>query len=529
MDAGHRFAALPERAPWVLAGTVLTFGWLAVWLGQDFNFDLLNYHYYVGYAFLHGRMNRDVVPGGIQTFVSPVLNAFHYLGIAHLPPRFFGFLLGALHGLNMPILFLLGVAVLSAEERRRARSIALLASLVGAIGPDAVSLVGTTFGDNLVSIPGLLALVLVVRSVDPSRRPPHPATLVGAGVLAGAATGLKLTMGTYHVALVVALAVATWRRESSWRATVLFLLGSLLGFAPTGGFLCWWLYERFGNPFFPFANGLFRSPFFRFENFRFARSLPRTPYDLVRPALDIAIGRTEGIQEIALRDARFLLLLVVSLLCLALLVLGPLRHGRRGLRWRPFQPQERALLVYWLAAYIVWVVMFCYYRYLAILEFTAPLLLFVLVGRLIPGRQLPRVVLGIALVLALSTSSGSWGRRRWQPAWLQMTIPPMGLQPHSLVLLVGQPISYAIPSFREDARFALVTLDEFGTAAPWRERVAELIATHRGPILLLSTYGHSRPDAGTRVAAFGLRPTGHYEQAGQGPLRLRLCELERSP
>jgi hypothetical protein len=196
MDAGHRFAALPERAPWVLAGTVLTFGWLAVWLGQDFNFDLLNYHYYVGYAFLHGRMNRDVVPGGIQTFVSPVLNAFHYLGIAHLPPRFFGFLLGALHGLNMPILFLLGVAVLSAEERRRARSIALLASLVGAIGPDAVSLVGTTFGDNLVSIPGLLALVLVVRSVDPSRRPPHPATLVGAGVLAGEAHDGDISRGS---------------------------------------------------------------------------------------------------------------------------------------------------------------------------------------------------------------------------------------------------------------------------------------------------------------------------------------------
>ena len=123
--------------------------------------------------------------------------------------------------------------------------------------------------------------------------------------------------------------------------------------------------------------------------------------------------------------------------------------------------------------------------------------------------------------------SESWGRRRWQPGWLELSVPPMGRQPDSLVLLVGQPISYAIPSFREDARFVLVTLDEFGATTRWRERAAELVAAHRGPFLLLSTYAHSRADAEARAAAFGLRSTGRCEQAGQGPLRLRLCELRR--
>ena len=517
------------RAAWLLAAAVLALGTLSLRLGQDINFDLLNYHYYAGYALLHGRMDRDVVPGGIQTFQSPVLHAFHYLGLAHLPSRLFGFLLGGLHGLNMPVLFLLGLAVLSRAEPRRAPAIALLAALVGGMGPAAISLLGTTFGDNLASIPALLALVLVVRHVDGSGRSSHAATLLAAGTLAGVATGLKPTLGLSHVALFVTLAVALRRRESDFRALGFFLLGSVLGFAPTGGFRCWELYERFDNPVFPMANALFRSEFYEPVNFRDARFVARTSYDILRPAVDIALGRSERILEVGLRDGRFLLLLVASLLCLALAAFEPVRRRRGGPRFLPLLPAERALLVYWVTAYLAWVGVFYYYRYIAFLEFTAPLVLFVLVRRLVPGRLLPHVLLAIAAVLTLTTRSESWGRRRWDQGGLELTVSPMGLQPGSLVLLVGQPISYAIPSFREDARFALAILDEFGPTPRWRERVADLVASHRGPFLLLSTFGHSPPEAEARAAELGLRLTGRCETAGRGPLRLRLCELQRAP
>jgi hypothetical protein len=105
----------------------------------------------------------------------------------------------------------------------------------------------------------------------------------------------------------------------------------------------------------------------------------------------------------------------------------------------------------------------------------------------------------------------------------------MGLQPDSLVLLVGQPISYAVPSFREDARFALVTLEEFGAASRWKERIARLVAAHRGPILVLSTLARSRGEVEARADQLGLRLTGRCEPAGRGPLRLRLCEARRGP
>jgi hypothetical protein len=518
-----RWAAL------LLSGAVLALGGLSLRLGQDVNFDLLNYHYYDGYAFLHGRLSRDIAPAGIQTFQPPLLYAFEYLGIANLPPRVFGFLSGVLQGLNVPVLFLLGLAVVSAADPREARAIALVTALLGGIGPAAIALLGTTFGDNVVSIPALLGLAVVLRST--ARHPgggPSLRAVFGSGVLAGVATGLKLTMGTYHVALLAAVALVLRRQGQASRGLVAFAAGSVLGFVPTGGFWSWILFQRFGNPVFPWANGLFGSEYFKPENFRLPW-MARTPYDILRPAVDLALGHAERFQEVGLRDGRFLLVLAASGVCLALMVFRPVR-GRLG--WPDLTPLslvERAFLAYWFTAYFVWVRVFYYYRYLAPLEFTAPLTAFVLMRRFVPRRHFLRVALTMAVVLALTTRSESWGRRPWQESRLELPIPPAGLQPNSLVLLVGQPISYAIPSFREDARFILVTLDEFGETTRWKQRIAELVARHRGPFLLLSTFGYSRAAAEERAAELGLRVSGPCEPTGRGPYRLRLCELAREP
>jgi len=516
---------------WLLAAATIGLGGASLWLGQDFNWDLLNYHYYDGFAFLHGRLDRDIVPAGIQTYLPPLLHVFHYLGIAHLPPRLFGFLLGALHGLNIPLLFLLGRCVLLQTDPRPARTIALVAALLGAIGPAAVSMLGTSFGDNLVTIPALLALVIVLRyreeegsSGRPDRR------LLAAGILAGVATGLKLTMAVYHVALFLAAFVRLRRSDSRWPGLGLIGLGSLLGFAPTGGFWAGRLFRRLGNPVFPFANALFRSDFYAHENFVSDRYVARTPWDLVRPVVDAALGRPERLQEIALRDGRLLLVLTAAILSLALVALRPplLRRGKGA--GPPLDPREKALLLYWFTAYLLWAQFLPYYRYFALLEFTAPLVAFVLLRRLVPSPQLSRLVWPVALVLALTTRSGSWGRRPWQDGWLELPVLRLGLQPNSMVLLVGQPISFAIPSFREDARFIhLTAVDSFGAPQKWKERIAGAIAGHRGPFLLLSNFEYSRAAGEARAAAFGLLATPNCEPIRRDPLRLRLCELQRQP
>ncbi|MFN8093769.1 MAG: glycosyltransferase 87 family protein [Vicinamibacteria bacterium] len=493
-------------------------------LGQDQNFDQLNYHFYVGYAFLHGTLERDVVPAGIQTFQPPFLHALHYLGVARLPPRVFGFVLGTVHGLNVPLLLALALVVLRRRPASRRTTLALVAAGLGVAGPAAVSMIGTTFGDNLVTLPALVALALAL-AWESDREASGLAMLVAAGVAAGLATGLKLTMGTCAAALllaILALPRATGRRLAAGGA---FVLGCAIGFVPTGGVWALRLYGRFGNPVFPFANGIFRSPWFGAGNFGNDLYATRSVADLLRPVVDTALGRPEHLQEVALRDLRLALLLVAAI-AWALVTLW--RRARRAPPAEALDPRERAFLVFWVVSYLLWAVAFPYYRYLTLLEMTAPLAILVIAGRVLPGRALLPAMVAVALVLVPTTRAGSWGRRPWSDTWLTLPVPAMGLAPDSLVLLVGQPISYAVPSFREDARFAhLTAVDRFGADARWRVRIEEAVEGHRGPVLLLSNFEFPRAFAEERAASFGFRVAGECAPVWRPPLRLRLCPLAR--
>src|SRR6185437_13867977 len=49
-------------------------GAVAVQAGQDQNWDLQNYHYYVPYAFFHHRQGFDFAVSGIETYDNPLLD-----------------------------------------------------------------------------------------------------------------------------------------------------------------------------------------------------------------------------------------------------------------------------------------------------------------------------------------------------------------------------------------------------------------------------------------------------------------------
>ena len=525
----------------LLASLVLALAALSLHLGQDVNFDLLNYHYYVGYAFLHGRTFSDLAPAGSQSFQPPLLHAFHYLGIAHLPPRLFGFLLGALHGLNLPLVAALGLVVLGRSDPR-AGPLALLAAALAGAGPAAVSLVGTTFGDNLVSLPALLALVLLLRAADSDA----PRLLLAAGVLAGIATGLKLTMAAYHLGLAAAALVLFRRGPRLARQLAALGFGSVLGFLPSAGFWDYELWRRFGNPVFPFANGLFRSPYQSPESFRDARYVARSAYDLLRPFVDTALGRAERFMEIGMRDLRFLLLLLAAVATAALWLKARRLPPAPSEDPRPLDPdrlaspadprpldqgralRERALFAWWGTAYLAWALAFYTYRYAALLEFTAPLVLFVLLARLLPARHVLRAAAVATLLIVATTRAESWGRRAWQSPWLKLPVPALGLQADSLILMVGMPSGFAVPSFRDDARAVhLTAVERFQAPSAWNPLVEEAVREHRGPILLLSNFEFSRAECDARAAALGLVPTPRCEGFRNGALRFRLCELER--
>lgn len=469
---------------------LLASGAASVWLGQDVAYDLLNAHLYVGYAFVDGRVGRDLAPVGPIGYLNPLMDAVHYLGIAHLPPRLFGFLLGAVHGLNPALVFLLGLRLFG--RGGEGRVLALLAAGLAASGPNAISLLGTMFGDTLASIPGLLALLLLLGGKEAQGgtiRPLSGARVFWAFFFAGVATSLKLTMATYHVALVAALLLAVWHRRARAAGALAFVPGSILGFLATGGFWCLKLWKMFGNPIFPFANHIFHSPYFTDPEARDFRWAAVTLRDYLRPPLDMALGETRGLMEMGFRDARFLLVALAGLAWL----------GLRLARRRPaLPPPHRELVGYVLVAYVTWLVAFYYYRYAAVLEFLAPLALFVLVRAALPRTSFALLVaVCAALPFFTSVGPGLWGRAPWSERWFTVNVPPAGREPDTLVLVAGGGVSFVIPYFPSETRF--FGLDHGGSIL-FDARIREELARHRGPVLLL---GHPR-QAPRELRRFGL-------------------------
>src|SRR4051812_35319164 len=83
----------------------LGFGILSVKLGQDTNWDLLNYHLYNPYAYLTGRINYDLAPAGLQTYFNPSIDILYYQAINSWNPKVLAFILGFIHGLNFIVLY----------------------------------------------------------------------------------------------------------------------------------------------------------------------------------------------------------------------------------------------------------------------------------------------------------------------------------------------------------------------------------------------------------------------------------------
>jgi hypothetical protein len=485
-------------------------GAFALSLGQDVNFDQLSYHVYLGWSLVAGRLDLDIAPAGYGAYLNPLLQTVHYLGLTSLPPRLFAFLLGALHGLNVFLVYRLSRHVLRGGGRER--TLSAVAGLVAAAGPCAVSLLATTFGDNLLSVLVLAAFLLLLQVAEAPERTPLR-RLVLAGALGGAAFGLKLTCAPALFALLVAAVFLAFRHRRARMALALGA-GSLLGASVTAGYWSLQGWRRFGNPLFPFANAIFGSPYQLPPAVQDPRWAARGFTDLVATPLSLALGQAERLQEIPIRDLRTLVLFG-----LAAVVLVRILGRRKSPGSLP--PGVPVLVLGWLALYGAWAIVFHYYRYFAAGEFLAPVVILALL-RMLGPRRLPIVWPGIAAVVLLTTIPGSWGRAGWTDAPLRVQVPFDPAQTPAVVLVDGFGSSFALPFFPPGVRFFGVT----ATGEAFERLVARELERHEGPVFRLRL----RAFAPTPLSRLGYVDAGSCEEfRTQGRGRLSLCRLERVP
>jgi hypothetical protein len=415
----------------LLAGAV--YSWFA---GEDVNWDWRNYHEYGAFALINGRFDSDVAPGGFHTFLNPLPYLPPYLLRHYVSAPFWGMLLGALHGLNLALIYWFSRLVLGVAANAWALA---AAAVVAAFGPMTLSEVGTSFADILTALPVIAGVGLVL-----SAGAQHRARYVIAGILIGAAAGLKLTNAIFVIGAAVSLLYAT----RPMMALCCFTLGAVVGGLGTGGAWAWWLWEEFGNPVFPFYNEIFRSPEAAFESIADVRFMPRSLLEAVAYPFYWAVGDHRS-SELPFRDPRFAIAFVLLVVSAGV---GLLR------RVRQFTRRDKQFMLFFLTAYVVWLTAFSIHRYALALElFCAPLIV-LLVQRLsaalrreslgsAPAKRVyPWVnfaTIGLAIAIAVWSQPSDWLRRPWSDPYQPRL--PSELPQAASYLVIEKPLGYIVP------------------------------------------------------------------------------------
>ena len=513
----------------------LAFGALALFLGQDANWDLRNYHWYNAYALVNQRYALDLLPSQTPFFYNPALDVPFYLLATHVSARVAGFVLGTVQGLNFVLLFMLAHASLRlSNPRQKVWACTLLAAL-GMLGGGGIAQIGTVFYDNITSLGVFASALLVVRHyrtllTGPWRQAAGWALL--SGVPAGAMMGLKLPSVLFCVGLCCALVLAA----GPWRRRILlgfmFGVGVLAGLTVTLGPWAFYLQTHYGSPLFPYFNEDFKSPLAPLTSARDVQFVPTSWADRLAFPFAFTANPLE-VGEIPWRDWRLPILYALLPAALVLRLLFGRNTSRDDQVAEPFV--ARYLL--WTAAvsYAVWLLMFAIYRYAIPLEMLAPLLIVFAIGYLPLRLPFRGMLIGFALGVVIAViQPGTWGRL---PSWLDHTveaeIPALPQDADLMVLMAGfEPYSHVVSAFPPQVKFVRI---QSNFASPDQDKginrmLHERVAAHRGIFkLLIPNWQRDLATAALKFYDFKILPQSCQAVADHlYDTKLELCDLART-
>jgi hypothetical protein len=509
-----------------IAVVVFAFGCISTLLGKDDGWDFLNYHWYDAYAFLHARLGFDVAVAHHATYFNPLIHLpFYWLATAGTSSLAL-FYVGALNGLNVLPLYLIARSSLIPPDNRW---LAAALALAGLAGSTVLSMIGSTSYDTVLSVPVFsgLAVLIIKRDALSAAVRPAAAAAVAAGLLIGAATGLKLVEVFYAAGFALVLLLLPGRPAVRVARLLAGGAGGIAAVLLCAGFWFLALERATGNPLFPFYNSVFRSSlidptYFGTTNFVPAGFWPTLSFPF-RFLLDYRIA-----DDAPFRDLRIPLLYALLPIASLWFAVAPSRSVRLVAA-----PATRILLVFAAGSYAAWLAAFAVYRYLVGLEMLAPLLI-VAVLDCAPLARRERLA-AVTIILLLAALFGRYGFgdhvANGDP-YVQasgLSFPDPG---GTMLLMTGdEPMAYLIPSLppaipvlRIDG-WLVQPGDASGLTASMRARVA----AHRGDLFLLAA-PWERIAANRATSAYGLEILAAQCREIRSNLGgpYQLCPLRRS-
>jgi len=440
--------------------------------GKDVNWDLLNYHYYLPYEWLHGRLSQDYFAASGQSYLNPVgYLPFYAMVAAGWHSVAASMALAAVHGASLGLLYLIAWRLFAHRAPRERMELSVLAAALGAASAIFGATLGSSFLEPLLAVPMLAGVLLLVEPASPRRA-------LLAGLLFGVATALKYSNGIFALAALPLVLV-----QRSWRAGIAYVAAGVAAVALLAGPWAALMWREFGNPVFPLFNGWFKSPHAPVANMLAGRfqvqdlwAAAAFPFQLIAPDRTLYA-------EITAPDLRFAPI-VLAAAALPLVAL-------RGRSERALQAADWRVLGFFLAAFALWLLSSANGRYGLLVLLLAGVCLARLAERLLPlaAARVALMVLLVAQIAACTMASASrWFiADRWSASWLPFVAAERAKREPALYLtLETLTMAAVVPFLHPGASF--VNLRGQYSIAPGTPRLETLLARHRGQVRALGRF-----------------------------------------
>ncbi|MGE0315629.1 MAG: hypothetical protein AB7P21_28790 [Lautropia sp.] len=518
------------RAYWRLIAYVsallASLGW-TLYAGKDLPWDAVNHHLYQGFSAAHDRFERDFAAVGFQAYFNPYPELpFYRMVMAGWPSAAIACTLALVHALNPILSYELALVVGQGSGPRRAQAIALAAMASCMLDPVFLQVLGTSYADATTAT---LALAGLLACAHATARNSQALLLLG-GVLAGLATGLKLSNFVVAVGVAVLAAAIDGSPVARIRRLAVTAAGGVLGFGAAAGWWGWQLWRHHGNPFFPLLNQWFASPDFTTEVLVHRRFVPQSLLEFAVRPFEMALPRSGVHVEGIAPDARFALLLtlaaVTGIVALSRAARDASPDRRRRFRIRlPIATGDRIFVALGLALAVAWVLWLTgsgNSRYFIPMRMVASVLLLGFIARAswLHGPSLAiafAVLLGAQAVQSGAAVDARLAGRSWDGPWYPVSVPePLSRTPYLYIVADVQAPGFLLPFLAPGS--GMVNIGGFNAiapASPGGDRVAGmidrraaalrvLVGVRRAPLHALRADGVFA-DIDRRIGRFGLR------------------------
>lgn len=450
-----------------------------VFAGKDINWDLLNYHYYLPFELIAGRLGQDFFAAAAQSYLNPVGYLPFYLMVsAGWHSVLASIVLAVAHSSSLALLYLLAWRLFAHLPARERVVFSSLATAMGAATAVFWATVGSSFLDPLLVPPMLGGLLLLLDGGPGAVR-----RCALAGTLFGAAAALKYSNAIFALAafpLVLALSGLSWRMRL--RACLAYAAGGAVAVAVLAGPWFALMYRDFANPVFPLLNGWFRSPYAPPVNAMSERFALGDWSAVLSFPFHLAVLDRSLYSEMFAPDIRFagLVLAAAALPAAVAARLVAAQRSLQGTDWR--------CLAFFGAGMALWLATSANARYGMVLLLLAGACLVRVVERLLPASA-ARAAIVVALAVQVGTSALASPPRwfisdAWSKHWLPYDVPERALQEPALYLTLETLSMSVVAPFVHPAS-SFVNFRGQSSIAPDSPKLAELLDRHRGRVRAL--------------------------------------------